>query len=44
MLMHRSNLLDLRCSVKFALDIAQAMDCLHVNGIIKSFEQYKVHT
>ena len=34
MLAHRPNLLDLRCSVKFALDIAQAMDCLHVNGII----------
>lgn len=34
MLTHRPNLLDLRCSVKFALDIAQAMDCLHGNGII----------
>lgn len=34
MLAQRPNLLDLRCSVKFALDIAQAMDCLHVNGII----------
>ena len=45
MLMHRPNLLDVRCSVMFALDIVQAMDCLaHVNGIIKSFEQYKVHT
>lgn len=34
MLALRPTLLDLRCSVKFALDIAQAMDCLHVNGII----------
>jgi serine/threonine protein kinase len=34
MLTHRPNLLDLRLSVKFALDIAQAMDCLHKNGII----------
>lgn len=34
MLTLRPNLLDLRCSVKFALDIAQAMECLHGNGII----------
>jgi len=34
MLTQRPNLLDLRCSVKFALDIAQALDCLHGNGII----------
>lgn len=34
MLAQRPNLLDLRCSVKFALDVAQAMDCLHANEII----------
>ncbi|BBN19953.1 protein MpMAPKKK24 [Marchantia polymorpha subsp. ruderalis] len=30
----RPKRLDLRCAVSFALDIAQAMDCLHCNGII----------
>lgn len=30
----RPKLLDLRASVHFALDIAQAIDCLHGNGII----------
>ncbi|KAL3676846.1 hypothetical protein R1sor_026794 [Riccia sorocarpa] len=30
----RPRRLDLRCAVSFALDIAQAMECLHCNGII----------
>ncbi|KAL2608835.1 hypothetical protein R1flu_027408 [Riccia fluitans] len=30
----RPKRLDLRCAVSFALDIAQAMECLHCNGII----------
>ncbi|CAK9253752.1 unnamed protein product [Sphagnum jensenii] len=34
MLGMRPKLLDMRSSVCFALDIAKAMDCLHVNGII----------
>lgn len=30
----RPNQLDLRLALKFALDIAKAMECLHANGII----------
>jgi serine/threonine protein kinase len=31
---HRPKRIDLRRAVSYALDIAQAMDCLHLNGII----------
>lgn len=30
----RPKQLDLRLALKFALDVARAMDCLHANGII----------
>lgn len=34
MLSLRPKLLDLRIAINFALDIAQAMECLHAHGII----------